>query len=374
MSRLWILAVVAIVNTLTVVYVLRAASARKVPPHVASLITILLVVSPISIVVFDFSAAIAARLRLAPISLVLLLALPLIGFAFVSQYAKITELQSSHSELTISAALGFQLTRSEGRMRSSLKDQSESADTVDCTQSEVLVVLPAYMEEDSISGLVTELKSYNFDILVIDDGSTDTTADQAEKAGAEVLVLSRNLGVGAAVRTGLLMARKRGYAHVAKCDADGQHPPKEVARLISLHVESGSELTIGVRDFEKDVQPILKRAGMKLLASLASRSGEHTFSDATSGLQIMDSNLYHELARKMPNYWLGDTFEVYRAANARGLTINEVVVDMLPRQGGTASTVGIKAAAAVIRATLLVLSRASLDLDRREDGIVDASR
>ena len=95
-----------------------------------------------------------------------------------------------------------------------------------------LVVVPAWNEEASIANVVHDLKSHGFDVLVVDDGSTDKTFYEAHKCGATVLRLPFNLGVGAALRCGFKFAVVNGYQVVIQCDADGQHPIEHISDLL----------------------------------------------------------------------------------------------------------------------------------------------
>src|SRR3954447_3210785 len=98
-----------------------------------------------------------------------------------------------------------------------------------------LVFIPAWNEEDSVAGVIGDVREHipEADILVIDDGSEDATAARARGARAEVAVLPFNQGLGAALQTGYLYALRNGYDLCAHLDSDGQHPPAEVARLLT---------------------------------------------------------------------------------------------------------------------------------------------
>jgi glycosyltransferase involved in cell wall biosynthesis len=108
-------------------------------------------------------------------------------------------------------------------------------------RSSCLAVVPAYNEQATVSGVVRSLraKAPQLDVVVIDDGSTDATALQAEDAGARVLRMPFNVGIGGAVQAGFKYAYEQGYAYMVQVDGDGQHDPEEIATLFSALSEPG---------------------------------------------------------------------------------------------------------------------------------------
>src|SRR5215218_4452599 len=112
-----------------------------------------------------------------------------------------------------------------------------------------LVFIPAWNEEASIAEVIEDVREHipGADLLVVDDGSTDATAARAREAGALVASLPFNQGLGAALQTGYLYALRNGYDACAHLDADGQHPPREVARLLEEITANRADLVIGSR-------------------------------------------------------------------------------------------------------------------------------
>src|ERR1700712_3242639 len=110
-----------------------------------------------------------------------------------------------------------------------------------------LVFIPAWNEEASISGVIADVRKHlpDADVLVVDDGSTDATSATAREHGALVATLPFNQGLGAALQTGYLYALREGYDFCAHLDADGQHPAREVARLLAEGVAGRADLVIG---------------------------------------------------------------------------------------------------------------------------------
>src|ERR1700712_5235 len=110
-----------------------------------------------------------------------------------------------------------------------------------------LAIVPAYNEEASIAGVIAELDALEIDAIVIDDGSQDATFDVARAAGARVVRLPFNLGIGAAVQTGYMAALQGHYDVAIQVDGDGQHPPSEIPKLIAALQETGADLVVGSR-------------------------------------------------------------------------------------------------------------------------------
>lgn len=113
--------------------------------------------------------------------------------------------------------------------------------------TKALVIIPALNAERSIGAVVRDCKGVNDDVLVVDDGSTDRTAEAARDAGAQVVRHSVNRGKGAALKTGFAYALEHGFDMVVTLDADGQHLPREIPKFLAAHAEAGADLIIGGR-------------------------------------------------------------------------------------------------------------------------------
>ena len=119
---------------------------------------------------------------------------------------------------------------------------------------EKIAIVPAYNEEKTVGAVLAEIKEAcpDFDILVVNDGSTDRTAEVAATVpGARVVSLPLNLGIGGAVQTGFLYARKHGYDVAVQVDADGQHRPAEVRLLLDPILKGEADMVVGSRFMEK---------------------------------------------------------------------------------------------------------------------------
>jgi glycosyltransferase involved in cell wall biosynthesis len=205
------------------------------------------------------------------------------------------------------------------------------------TAANTLVVVPALNEESSLASVIAEIKSCGYEVLVINDGSTDGTADVARASGARLLDLPINLGVGGALRAGFKYACERNFQAVVQVDADGQHPADEIVHLLSEANASGAHLVIGSR-FLSDGTSMevgrIRRFVMRLLARSASNATQSPITDATSGFRIIQQPLLTEFSRTFAVNYLGDTYEALIAAGRAGYVVREIPAALRPRLNG----------------------------------------
>ena len=184
-------------------------------------------------------------------------------------------------------------------------------------------------------------------VLVVDDGSTDDTARRARAAGAKVLVVPINLGVGGAMRAGFKYARRAGFEVVVQVDADGQHDPRHIPDLLERLDTSGTsangsspagsaDVVIGARFSDGDHYPVRgpRRWAMALLARVLSRVAKTRLTDTTSGFRASNERAIRLYSRHYPAEYLGDTVESVVIALRCGLRVEQVAVQMRLRQGG----------------------------------------
>lgn len=233
-----------------------------------------------------------------------------------------------------------------------------------------LIVIPAFNESESLPVVIDEIRRLvpGVDVLVVDDGSTDGTSDIARALGIQTITMPFNVGVGGALRAGLLYGRRHGYAAVVQCDADGQHPPESVGVLVKGLEDA--DMVIGARfagvGEYKAQGPRLW--AMRILAWTFSRMHHTELSDVTSGFRSFGPRTIEVLSTQLPPEYLGDTVEALVIAKEHGLVVRQTPVAMRPRYRGEASHGPLKATVFLLRAILmLALSLARLASRRRTE-------
>jgi glycosyltransferase involved in cell wall biosynthesis len=233
-----------------------------------------------------------------------------------------------------------------------------------------LIVVPAWNEQQSVGATITEIAAAlpSADVLVVDDGSTDATAAVAQEAGARVLRLPFNLGVGGAMRAGFRYAERNGYTVAVQVDADGQHDPADVPRLLAAL--DSADLVIGSRFARPGEYPVRgpRRWAMLLLAATLTRLAGHRLTDVTSGFKAVGGRALPLFAEFCPVEYLGDTVESLVIAVRSGCVVAEVPTRMRARRAGLPSHGPWKAGIYLFRACFALL----LALVRRWDVTVSA--
>ncbi len=221
------------------------------------------------------------------------------------------------------------------------------------TAERALIIVPAWNESQNVGNTVREILAADagYDVVVVDDGSTDDTAAQAQAAGARVLRLPFNMGVGGAMRTGFTYAQRKGYGMAIQVDADGQHNPADIAAVLGgLEL---ADISIGARFAEvgdyKAKGP--RRWAMKMLAGVISRISGVRLTDVTSGFRAANHRAIAQYVHYYPAEYLGDTIDSLVGAIHSGLTVTQVPVAMRPRAHGKPSHNPIAAARYLLRAT-----------------------
>jgi len=225
-----------------------------------------------------------------------------------------------------------------------------------------LVLIPAFNERQSVGKLVHRLRRAlpaTFDILVIDDGSTDDTLRQVPP-GTAVVSLPFNLGIGGAMQTGYRYASLHGYDVAVQVDGDGQHRPGEVWRLVKRLMESDSDLVVGSRFLESGRyrQSFTRWVGISMLGSLIQLLSGLRITDCTSGFRVANRRVIRAFA-----HWYPEDYpepEVILLLHRAGFKVTEQPVRMRQRRAGMTSiplTRGLFYVLKVITALLLDMAR-----------------
>jgi glycosyltransferase involved in cell wall biosynthesis len=216
----------------------------------------------------------------------------------------------------------------------------------------ILVVIPAWNEAGVIGDTIAEVRAAQpgVDILVVDDGSGDGTAEVAVAAGALVARLPFNLGVGGAMRAGYRYALRSAYDVVVQIDADGQHDPRYLTELVAGLDEA--DVVVGARFAGEGSYQARgpRRWAMWLLAKVLSRLAGVRLTDVTSGFRAANRRAVTVFADHYPAEYLGDTVESLVIALRTGCTVRQLPVEMRPRTVGQASQSPLRATAYLARA------------------------
>jgi len=217
--------------------------------------------------------------------------------------------------------------------------------------SDTVVFIPAWNEEENLPAVLDDLRRElpDADVLVVDDGSTDRTAEVARGGGAEVLSLATNRGLPIGIAAGYRWALDHGYAYCGRVDADGQHPPAELRRLLAIVREDRCDVAVGSRFVSGDgYEPYrylpspARRVGTGLLRRGMRLVLRRPFADATSGLYAVNAKALPILAE--PYRTEAPEVEALLRLSEAGLRVEEVPVRMEPRAGGESKLRGRKAA------------------------------
>jgi glycosyltransferase involved in cell wall biosynthesis len=222
----------------------------------------------------------------------------------------------------------------------------------------IVAVVPAHDEEGAIGGVVGEIHSFDpsIDVVVVDDGSTDGTSAAARAAGAIVVRLPYNLGIGAAVQTGFRYALERGYSLAVRLDGDGQHDATELPKLLAPLARGEADVVTGSRFRGEDGEyapPLARRLGITWFAGLVSLLSGQRVTDTTSGFQALNARGIALFARDYPS----DNPEVEATVLLlkHRLRLVEVPVRMREREHGSSSITFIRSVYYAFKVTLALL-------------------
>ncbi len=227
-----------------------------------------------------------------------------------------------------------------------------------CDDASILVVLPAYNEQDNIAAVIDKIRDNSIvhDILVVDDGSTDSTHIVATDKGVEVIRHTINLGYGGALQTGFRFAIDKGYNYVVTLDADGQHDPKYICNLFDAMQENAANVVIGSRIIDGVYKRGLARGiGTFVFSVITMLYTGKRFTDPTSGFQLLDKSVLSYLS-KGDNYPLDyPDANIIMLLHKNRFTVVETPVRMYERLRGKSMHSGLKPIIYVIRMLLSIV-------------------
>lgn len=219
-----------------------------------------------------------------------------------------------------------------------------------------VAVVPAYNEATTISVVVRAIHEHapEFDVLVIDDGSTDDTRAIAARLGARVLRHPFNLGIGGAVQSGFAFALEHDYDYMVQVDGDGQHDPREIVRLReTMDADPTLDVVCGSRFLSADVEypaPISRRTGIHVFAFVLSRFVDQRVSDPTSGFRLYNRRAIELFAHDYPHDY--PEVEAILMLHHHRLRMQEIPVRMFLRGGGVSSIGAGKSAYYMVKVLL----------------------
>jgi glycosyltransferase involved in cell wall biosynthesis len=207
-----------------------------------------------------------------------------------------------------------------------------------------IAIVPSLNEEVTVGHVIDEIRAFDrgFDIVVVDDGSTDRTAGVAADRGAHVLRLPFNLGIGGAMQTGFRFAYEHGYDIAVQIDGDGQHDPSQLPKILAPVLAGEADLCVGSRFTGKGAyrSSFLRRIGIKIFAGVVSAVVGQKVTDTTSGFRAVNGKGIALFASDYPHDY--PEVEATVMCVKHKLRPTEVPVEMRERGGGASSITALR--------------------------------
>lgn len=210
----------------------------------------------------------------------------------------------------------------------------------------IAVIIPAYNEEKTVGEVVKGVKALgsDFDVVVINDSSKDKTAQSAEAAGAVVIDLPHNLGIGGAVQTGFKYGVIQGYDACVQVDGDGQHPPEEIPKLVEALFKNGCDMVVGSRFMGQSNYriPFMRTVGIGIISLFLKVVTGMRVYDTTSGFRALNRRAMAFFATEYPQDYPEPESLLF--AYKKGFKVTEVAIEMREREHGISSITPFRAA------------------------------
>src|SRR5215471_11392231 len=203
-----------------------------------------------------------------------------------------------------------------------------------------VAIVPAFNEQDAVGRVIEEIRAHDagFEIVVVDDGSIDNTAEVARAHRAHVVRLPFNLGIGGAVQTGFRFAYENGFELAVRLDGDGQHDASQLDLVLAPVLEGRVDIAVGSRYLERGNgyrSSATRRLGIRILARTVSLLTGQRITDPTSGFQALDRKAITLFAADYPHDY--PEVEALVLLLRHRLRLCEVPVSMRPRATGQSS-------------------------------------
>lgn len=214
------------------------------------------------------------------------------------------------------------------------------------TSKKILIIVPAYNEADAVGKVIKKIQRCipQADILVVNDGSSDSTSAVSRQEGAKVLDLPYNVGIGAAMQTGYKFAHRMGYDIAVQCDGDGQHHPSQIKTLVGAMSNGDVDVVLGSRYLgsRKFKSSVPRRLGMLVFSNVLSLIVGQKFTDTTSGFRAVNKEVIESFSICYPDDYPEP--EALVLLHREGFTVKEVPVSMSSRKNGSSSITAWKSA------------------------------
>ena len=217
-----------------------------------------------------------------------------------------------------------------------------------------IAIVPAYNEADSLGSVLEEIRAADpeLEVVVVNDGSTDATASVAAAAGAAVVNLPFNVGIGGAVQTGYQYALEHGFEVAIQVDGDGQHDPREIGLVLAPILDGQADLVVGTRFVKGGGYrgTRLRRVGIRIFAAVVSLLVGQRVSDTTSGFRAVNRKALKLFAAEYPHDY--PEVESIVLLSKHHLRMLEVPVQMRVRETGNSSITAMRSAYYMIKVLL----------------------